>query len=217
MDAEPLQDHIIVCAYGRVGRTAARELEAEGHRFIVVDRLETLEPLMKQDGVRYLIGDPTAEHVLRQAGVMKARAMLCAVDSDADNIYMTLTARALNPNLFIVARASEPETRDRLRLAGADRIVSPYASSGEHMAVMALRPNTIDYLDIDGAGGVTFRFEELLVEEGSHLVGGPIGAVVRDAEPVALHRANGDVVVSPGADAIIQAGDLVVTLGRSTR
>ena len=134
---EALRGHFIVCAYGRVGRAAARELEAAGLPFVVVDPKEDLRERMEEDALLYLVDDPSLEPVLRRAGVERARGLLCAVDSDATNVFITLTARQMNPDLFIVARASDPGSTERLERAGADRVVSPFVSSGRHMVRMA--------------------------------------------------------------------------------
>lgn len=209
------KDHYIVCAYGRVGRTVARELEAEGHPFIVIERRQDLEHQMISDGVRYLVGDPTSEVLLRSAGIARARALITCVDSDADNVYITLTARALNADLFIVARASDPKTRHRLTHAGADRIVSPYVSSGTHMAMLALRPRIVDYLEIVGHDERTLRFEELEVERGSPLEGATVADVTGGLRPLVIRRADGSVLAQPAGGERVRGGDLIVLLGAS--
>jgi len=208
-----MKGHFIIAAYGRVGRTAARELEAEGVPFVVVDRLEELEPIMQSDGVPYLLGDPTSESVLQQAGIERARALISAVDSDADNVYITLTARSMNPDLFIVARASEPKSPERLYRAGANRVISPYVSSGRHMAMLALRPRVVDYLEISGRDEKPLRLEEFLVEEDSPLVGHSVDEVGGDAVPLVVRRASGEVVTNPNGSEDVRAGDLIVLLG----
>lgn len=208
-----LRDHYIVCAYGRVGRTVARELEAEGARFAVVDRKEELEEQMRLDGVTYLIGDPTSEAVLHRAGIERARGLICAVDSDADNVYIALTGRSLNPGIVIVARASAGETPDRLYRAGANRVISPYVASGRHMALLALRPRVVDYLDFAGRGEEPLRLEELLIEESSPLVGKTLREACAAATPLLVRRAGGEAIPNPDPGETLGAGDLVVLLG----
>lgn len=205
-----LSNHFIVCAYGRVGRTIARELEAEGTPFAVVDRLEELEESMRADGVLYLIADPTQESALRQAGIEQARALITAVDSDADNVYITLTARSLNPNVFIVARASEAAAADRLYRAGADRVVSPYVSSGRHMALLAMQPGVLDYLDL---AGERMRLEELVVDRTSPMVGSSLAKAAGASTPLAVRRADGEVLSAPSPDVLLAEGDLILLLG----
>ena len=125
-----MSGHVIVCGYGRVGRTVARELEGEGAPFVVVDYKDALQDELMRDGVVNLLGDSTSDEVLRQAGIDRAKALVSTLDSDANNVFVTIVARALNPYLYIVARASEPTSADRMYKAGADRVVSPYVSSG---------------------------------------------------------------------------------------
>src|SRR5215469_1780306 len=169
-----LRGHFIVCAYGRVGRSIARELEAEGVPFVVVDSKAELEPDLERDGQCYLIGDAADETVLRQAGIERARGLICAVDSDAANVFITLTARALNPHLRIVARASERTSIDKLVRAGADEVVSPYGLTGRRMAVLAVQPSVLEVLDLLNLGS-DIRLEEVAVRAGTHLDGLTIG------------------------------------------
>lgn len=205
---ERLTDHYIVCAYGRVGRAAARELEAEGVPFVAIDTKEELEPQMRKDGILYILGDPTSETVLRQAGIEKARGIVCAVDSDATNVYVTLTARSLNPEIYIVARASSPETPARLQRAGANRVISPYRSSGRQMALLVLRPRVVDSLEVLGR-----RLEEVAVEHGSHLIGQTVAQVCGAAVPLLIHRSGGETITHPGPDLLVEAGDRILAWG----
>lgn len=209
-----LSDHYIICAYGRVGRAVAREFEAEGTPFVVVDRLEDLEPQMQADGVVHLIGDPTSEKILRAVGIDRARGLISAVDSDADNVYITLTSRSLNPDVFIVARASESAAADRLYRAGADRVISPYVSSGRHMAVLASRPRLTDYLEV---AGESLRLEETVVEPGSPMIGKEVAVAAGGAPALVVRRAAGEIVANPPGDLVLGAGDLVLTLGLPAR
>lgn len=207
---DSLRDHYIVCAYGRVGRAVARDLEAQGVPFVVIDVKEELEEQMQSDGALYVIGDPASEAVLRRAGVERARGLICAVDSDAINVYITVLSRALNPNIFIVARAGEPESPDRLYRAGADRVVSPYVMSGRHMSLLALRPQVVDYLDLVGRGHWKARLDELVVEEGSHLAGRTLAEASGGATAVLLVKATGQSIPNPGPDEVLGAGDAVI-------
>jgi voltage-gated potassium channel len=135
---DSLQAHYVVCAYGRVGRAAVAELRTEGVPVLVVEPKPELAELLEEHGVPHLPADPTEETALQQAGIQRARGLLCAMDSDAANVFITLTARALNPALTIVARAANPASVDKLLRAGADHVVSPYDVSGRHMGVLAL-------------------------------------------------------------------------------
>jgi voltage-gated potassium channel len=208
-----LRDHYIICAYGRVGRAVARELEGAGESFVVIDRLEELEDRMRFDGVNYIVDDPTLEPVLRLAGVDRARALVSCVDSDADNVYIVLTARSLQPELFIVARASESAAADRLYRAGADRVISPYVSSGRHMAMLALRPRILDYLEIAAGGEHPLRLDELAIEQDSPLAGRTVAEAVAPATALVVRRADGSLIPNPSPATELRAGDLVVLLG----
>ena len=208
-----LSDHYIVCAYGRVGRTAARGLADEGVPFVVVEPQDELVELMEDDGILFLTGDSTSDESLRAAGIERARALLCAVDSDADNVYIALAARSLNPDIFIVGRASDPTAAARLHKAGADRVISPYASTGRHMAAMALRPRVVDYLELTRRGGAPVRIEELQVDPGSELSGRSISEVCGTSVPLAVLKSAGDIVANPHGDLLLEDGDLLMLLG----
>jgi voltage-gated potassium channel len=218
-----MEGHVIVCAYGRVGRAVARELEVEGAAYVAVDAKEELEDQMASEGIPYIIGDPTNEPVLRNAGIERARCLVCCVDSDAANVYITLAARSLNPDIFIVARAAERASAERLYRAGANRVVSPYASSGRHMALLALRPRVVDFFEVatrdqadrtQPAGASTsVRLEEIEVEPGSGLVGKPLESACGEATPLVLRSADGRVDAHPTGSVILSPGDLIVVLG----
>jgi voltage-gated potassium channel len=204
-----LHDHFIVCAYGRVGRAAVRELAAARLPFVVLDPNEGLRERMEADDIPYLVEDPTLEPVLRKAGVERARGLLCAVDSDATNVYITLTARALNPDLFIVARASEPGSAERLERAGANRVVSPFVSSGRHMVRMARDPAIIDLFDEGSGRRHSIEVEERTIEPGSSLEGRPVS----DAPgPVLAVRRGGEVLAAPDPGVTLQRDDVVLML-----
>ena len=136
-----LSGHYVICAYGRVGRAVLEELQRRNYTLVVIESKPELELLLAEHGVRYISGDPADESVLRQAGIERARGLICAVDSDAANVFITLTARALNPDLRIVARASERASIDKLVRASADEVVSPYGLTGRRMAVLAVQPS----------------------------------------------------------------------------
>jgi voltage-gated potassium channel len=208
-----LRDHHIICAYGRVGRAAAREFEADGVPFVVIEVKPELEEDLKRDGVLYLIGNSSSEALLRAAGIHRARGLVCAVDSDAENVYITLVARSLNPNISIVARASEDAAADRLYRAGANRVVSPYVTSGRRMALIALRPEVVDFFDLARSGSGAVRIEELLVSEHSKLVGQTVAQVCGSATALLIRRAAGELVPNPSRDTVVKAGDLVVAFG----
>jgi voltage-gated potassium channel len=210
-----LRDHYVVCAYGRVGRAATRELVRRGAEVVVIENQEALEPLLGEAGVPYLIADPSEESVLEEAGVGRARALLCAVDSDVVNVYITLSARALYPDLFIIARAARPESVDKLRRAGADRVISPYAVSGVRMAAMALQPAVLEFVDMVSVDP-DLRIEEVVVGKNSALSARSVRDVCAPYEGVmvlAVRNAAGELLIPPRADTVLTEGDLIIVVG----
>ncbi|MBW3644730.1 MAG: NAD-binding protein [Actinobacteria bacterium] len=210
-----LRDHYIICAYGRVGRAAAKELTERGAAVVIVEPHGELEPLLAEAGVFYIVGDSTQEAVLEQAGIRHAKGLICAVDSDAVNVYIALTARALNPELFIIARASSPESVDKLHRAGSDRVVSPYVVSGVRMASMALNPAVLEFADMVSVAS-DLRVEELVIGEGSRLEARTISDVCAPYEGVmvlAVRKRAGELVIPPRADTVLHEQDLLIAVG----
>jgi voltage-gated potassium channel len=204
-----LSDHYVICGFGRVGRQVARDLRAAGSRYVVVDSNPEVAEHASQIGVRFIEGSPTEDDVLLAAGVQRARAVLACVDSDADNIFITLTARELAPGAKIVARASSDDSEKKLKRAGADRVVSPYRSSGGEMARLALHPNVSGVVDVAGE----YRLEEIEVTAGSAGAGKALGEVRGGSIVAALRRADGTFEAQPPEDAVLQPGDVVIVIG----
>jgi len=209
-----LSDHVIVCGYGRTGRQAVRELEQSGQPYVVVEwNAQGLENV-ERDRVLHVLGDASDDEVLQRAGIARARALISAVDSDERNVYIVLTARALNPDLYIVARSSYPESMEKLRRAGADRVVSPYVLSGRRMAALATQPAVVDTFDllIGGAEGA-MQVEELEVgaDSGRQLTAADLrrsGAVL-----LAFRYGDGTLRVGPGDEVPLHPDDIVVAMG----
>lgn len=213
-----LSRHYIICAYGRVGRAAAAEFERVGVPFVVLDTDERLVPVLEEHEVPYLIADSTDEAVLKRVGIDRARGLVCAVDSDSTNVFIALTARSLNPDLTIVARAARPETVDRLLRAGADRVVSPYAISGSRMAFLSLRPSVVDFVDMVTVAP-DLRLDEIMVREGSPLDGISVGdaaSTYQGVVIVAVKKPREGLLASPPSSTRLAAGDLAVALGPRT-
>lgn len=212
---DALDDHYVICAYGRVGRAAASEFRQQGTPFVVVEPQEALVQLMEEHGVPYLTADPTEASVLIQAGIDRAKGLVCAVDSDAVNVYITLTARNLNPKLSIVSRSSAPGSVEQLQRAGADRVVSPYTLSGRRMAALALQPAVVEFIDMV-AVAPDLRLEEIVLESGSTLDGKTV-AEAYGAHPelmiLAVKKSGAELIPSPDPGFRLSAGDLVVALG----
>ena len=212
---DSLRDHYIVCAFGRVGQAAVEELVAQGAGVVVVEVDPVLEPAMVEAGVLYLLDDPQKEDVLEQAGIERARGLLCAVDSDAANVYITLLARARNPDLFIIGRASSPESVEALRRAGSDRVVSPYRLSGTRMAALAFQPAMLEFVDMVSVAP-DLRIEELVLGDRSPLAGASVREVASPYDGVmimAVRSPDGALLVPPRADTVLNAGDLLIVVG----
>jgi voltage-gated potassium channel len=212
---DELHGHFIVCAYGRVGRAVSRELAAGHLPFVVVDSNPGLKADLEQEDLCYLIGDASDEAVLRKAGIERAQGLICAVDSDAENVFITIVARSLSQDLLIVARAAREQSADRLYRAGATHVVSPYATSGRRMANLAVRPHVVEFFDVARAGHHDLRLEELAITEGSPLVGRTIKELRGPAVPLLVRHPNGQLVASPARDLRLQAGDVLVIFGEA--
>ena len=219
-EIEELRDHVIICGYGRVGRSVAAEFRATSTPFVVVDVTPDSVALAQRDGSPVVLGDGTEDDDLERAGIDRARGLVASVDSDEKNLYITLSAKARRPDLFIAARASNERAAEKIRLAGANRVVQPYSHAGLQLANLVVKPQVADFLDIvTTAGGPMpeLRFEEIEVtpecgQAGTTLgdldVGGRTGAVV-----VALRRADGAFEVTPGDDVRLELGDVVIGVG----
>lgn len=215
---EALRDHHIVAGMGRVGGVVARALEAEGARFVVIDSCEDCVSRAAERGWLVLSGDATEEETLLAAGVTRARSLVTALDTDADNLFVTVTAHAQNPDLFIVARSSVESSEPKLRKAGASRVLTPTVIGGRRMAAMVLHPVVSDYLDLVTHGdGIEFRLEEVAVPAGSPYDGRTISDMrIREATGaviLAVHRGQGRMDPDPTPDTTLSAGDRLVALG----
>jgi voltage-gated potassium channel len=210
-----LRDHYIVCGFGRVGRAAAAEFAQSEAPLLVIDTDQQTAVEAEGEGISHLLGDATDDHVLRAAGIDRARGLVAAIGSDATNVYITLSAKSLNPDVFVIARASNPEAVEKLDRAGADRVASPYDSVGRQMAFLALRPAVVEFVDhVTGAPGL--RIEEVEVREGSALDGVSLQAASERYDGVtflALKRTDGGLRASPDAREIFRPGDMVIALG----
>jgi voltage-gated potassium channel len=212
-----LRDHFILCGYGRIGTEIVVEFEDHNVPYAVIDQTEEAVGRLRAEGRLHLEGDASSEEMLRQAGIERARGLISAVDSDERAVYIVLAARALNPNLYIIARAGRPESIRRLELAGATRTISPYQMAGHRMAELAVRPALVDVLDTLHHGEAGIGVEELLVGAGMATVGKTIAeAGLLDASAaklLALRRRDGTLYVSPSPDLRLGDGDLIIALG----
>jgi voltage-gated potassium channel len=203
-------DHYIVCGYGRVGRQVARDLKAYGANVVVVDQNPLHRETAEGDDVAWIEGQATEDEVLARAGIERAVAVIACLDSDSDNIVIALSARELRGDILIIARASADDAEKKLHRAGADRVISPYKTTGSEMARMALRPQ------VGGAVSIAdYRVEQIEVLAGSAGVGQTVADVRGQSVIVALRRSDGRLETQPPPKAVISAGDTLIVLGTS--
>lgn len=219
-EIDELRDHVIICGYGRVGRSVASEFRASDTPFLVVDVTPESVELARREGAPVVLGDGTEDSDLERAGILRARGLVASADSDEKNLYITLSARARRPDLVIVARASNEAAARKIRLAGANRVVQPYSRAGIQLANLVVKPQVADFLDIlSTASGPTpeLRFEEIEVTADCGHVGKTIGELrVHDttgAMIVAVRKADGSFEVTPGPDARLGEGEVVIGVG----
>jgi voltage-gated potassium channel len=206
---EELSDHHLICGFGRVGRQVARDLKSADVDFVVIDELEENKELADQLGALFLLGRPSEDELMKAAGIEHALSVLACVDSDAENIFICLTARELRSDITIVARASVEDSEKKLLRAGADRVISPYKSSGAEMARLALQPQVTGVVDV----APEYRMEEIDVTEGCEAAGKTIGEVRGSTTIAAVRSADGKVHPQPSEDTVLGPGDVVVAMG----
>ncbi len=215
-----LKGHFILCGYGRVGEEIARKFKEEGILFVIIDNRPDCIALAEQAGYLYLQGDATSDEVLREAGIGQARGLVAAAGDDADNTYITLSARGLCPELFIEARASSEEAETKLKRAGANRIVSPHRIGGRRMAMLALRPAVVDFIDTVTHGQVSeMQLEDVGIGGNSSLVGLTMKAA-RSKTGIAIlatRRKSGKLLTNPHDEEIIEDGDQLIVMGTKER
>ncbi len=213
-----MQGHVVLCGAGRVGRVLVDQVASRGRRLVVIDsdpeHLDAAEEL----GAVGLRGDATSDDTLRSAGIERAGILVAALTSDADNVYVTLAARALNPELFIVSRAHVEDAEPKLRQAGADRIVNPQAIGGHRMATFALQPNVAEFLDVVMHDDeVEWRLEEIAVQQGSDLSDRTLEEVALrrrcGAMVLALRRPGGGLITNPDPDTVLVPGTVLIAMG----
>jgi voltage-gated potassium channel len=215
-----LSGHYIICGYGRMGKIIARELKGEGVRFIVVEK----NPAPREEGedILVLTGDATRDIILRSAGIEKARGLISVLPSDAENLFTVLSARGLNPDLLIVARAVEEDAEQKLLRAGATKVISPYHIGGLRMAHTVLKPTVVDFIEFaTKSGNIELQIEEIPIHEGSELIGLTLEAcgMGRDLGViiVAIKQAMGDTRFNPTYRSTVRAGDTLIALGEKSK
>lgn len=216
MEVERLENHAILCGFGRVGQEVAREFRERGVPFVIIESNPQQVELARSFGYLVVEGDAADERVLNRAGIARARTLLAASDSDAGNTYITLTAKAMNPNCYVVARVGYPHNEEKLKLAGADRVLSLYTLGGRRMVLSALQPLAADFMDTLAAG----RHGDLILAEFEVSPGTPLAgkscaqllANTRSATLLGVRTRDGELVVGPRGDYVLQPGDIVIVL-----
>lgn len=218
---DKLQNHYIVCGFGRVGRSAASELKRAGVPFLVVDKNPDKAEMAMRAGYTAVAADSTHDETLREVGIVRAKGLVAALATDADNLFLILSAKALNIGLQLAARVGEEEAEQKLRRAGADTVFAPYTIAGHRLAQALLQPHVAQFLDFTtGAGmGLNVTIEQVNVEPHSPFAGKSlremqirkeIGVIV-----LAIRKANGNMLFNPPAEAEVAAGDHLIVMGGS--
>lgn len=216
-ELQKLKGHYIVCGAGRVGRKVGQEI-ADRDLDCVLIETEDEAKSFESAGYRVLKGDATNEDVLKTAGIERAKGIVCAVSSDPENLYITLTARDLNKDIYIVARANEESVIPRLTRAGADKVVSPVITGSRQMAQMLLKPAVADFIELASmADKLDLELEQLEIGSDSELVGSSVGdsaiGSTHDVIVIAVQGSGGNVVFNPDGDRTLESGDIVIVMG----
>jgi voltage-gated potassium channel len=213
-----LKGHYIICGYGRIGRVLARFLIARYIDVVVIERSQNRTPKLDEDGILYIIGDAKDETVLEKAGIRSAKGIITSVATDADNVFLVLISKQLNPDLFIVARAEQNTVKKTLFAAGANKVISPYDLGARRMAHAILRPTVIRFLEMAFADeSVDIQIEELRVKPDSKMV----GKALKDSKIsqnynlliIVIRKPDDTMVFNPKGDTVIEAHDVMVVVG----
>jgi len=215
-----LRDHYIVCGFGRVGRGAAFELQRVGVPFLVVDNHEDRVEWAIKSGMLAALADATNDETLKDAGIMQAKGLIATLSSDSDNLFVILSAKALNPSLKVAARVSSEQSEKKMRLAGADHVFAPYDITGNRMAQVMLKPHVSQFIDFTTKGmGLDVGIEQLRVPETSEFaskslrdmqIRKELGVIV-----LAIRKSDGRMLFNPPAEAEIESGDYLIVMGEA--
>lgn len=220
---ESLRDHIIVCGYGRMGRLVCREFAQEKVPYVLIDEdPELLRDFRTTATSAAIVGDATSDDVLRRAGIERARGLVTVMHSDAANLFTTMSARLLNPKLFIVARVEDMQSEQKLLRGGADRVVSPYQIGGTRVAQAILRPTVMDFIELaTRTEHIDLQLEETIIRAGSPLIGTHLQDSRIRSElkiiVVAIKKANGKMEFNPNPEVAFEQGDTLVAIGHKER
>jgi voltage-gated potassium channel len=214
-----LRDHYIICGYGRMGKIIARELKNEKVKFVVIEK----NPIMHEKEEAFVItGDAAQDEILKEVGIERAKGLITVLSTDAENLYVVLSAKGLNPNLFIVARAGEEGSEQKLLRAGADRVISPYHIGGLRIAHTVLKPAVVDFIELaTKSGNIDLQIEEIAIPDVSTYsglsldqcgFGKELGIII-----VAIKKPNGDMKFNPTYLTLIEPGDTLISLGEVSK
>lgn len=215
---QKLQNHYIICGYGRMGNVISKDLAAQSIPFIIMENNPNKIAAIEEEGYIYLNGDVTDDKFLRKAGVENAKGLVTVLSSDADNVFVTLTARSLNPNIFIVASSNIRGTVPKLLRAGANKVINPFLTAGKHMSQLLLKPIVVDFIEVvSQEESLDLRMEEVNILEGSSLS----GVKLKDSQLrtrlniiiVAIKKKDGRMVFNPSSETEIISGDVLISLG----
>jgi voltage-gated potassium channel len=214
-----LKAHWIICGFGRIGTIICQELQSENIPFVVIEEDPSRNEELENEGYLYINMDAASEEALIKAGIMQARGIVTALGSDANNVFITLTAKGLQPDIFVLSRASDTKNEAKLIKAGASRVVSPYLLGGRRMAEVLKRPTVVDFIDIAMANKhLGLMMEEGRVGAGSNLIGKNLidsglrqeyGVII-----VAIKRASGEMIFNPMPSETLDEGDVIVVIGK---
>ena len=213
-----LNNHYIVCGFGRMGKKICEELEANNASFVVIEKDNREIENLKEQNYLFIEGDATEDEVLLQAGIKQAKGLVAVLPTEAENVFTTLSARVLNQKVFIVSRAVEEETESKLIKAGANRVVKPYEIGGHRMTQVLLRPGVVDFIDIIAREKrFALQIEEIDVKQGSSLVGKILAeSTIRNKLNiiiVAIFRSDGQVVYNPQSNEVISENSKLIVIG----
>jgi voltage-gated potassium channel len=215
-----LKGHFILCGFGRVGEEIANILKEEDVPFVVIDNRPECKTRADKAGYLYIQGDATNDEVLQSAGIENARGLITALGSDIDNTYITLSARGMYPALFITARASDAAAEAKLKRIGANRIVSPNSIGARRMAMLALRPTVVDFLDtISRRHGPELQMENVAIGNNSTLEGKTVKDIKQISRAIilAINKKSGKLLANPSDEETVNAGDSLILMGTSTQ
>jgi voltage-gated potassium channel len=212
-----LKEHTILCGYGKVGKEVAHVFKNENTPFVVIEADEKACAKAASDGFLCLNMNASNDEALKEAGIMNAKSLVAALGSDADNLYVTLSAKSLKPDIFVVARIDNEESEAKLKRAGADRTMSPYGIGGRRLAMMTLKPLVVDFVDTTmNSQGHEFTLEDVKIMKGSSMDGISVKESLRrisGAHILAIKKTNGHLITNPAPETILESGDELVLMG----